>query len=175
MDLVNSFAGLDLSAEAPTWGVTPRSGLRPPSPGTSPLFSTPSSAMSGSTGGVLGGHVTPILCGATADWCGGAIGGSKGGRFCCKEAAKCTIQSHRTTQKVALASSTLYLQGPRVGQARLEPSIGVEDLPASMAVKELLSMKKSSEILTVYFTNMAGQLKDEFLGEQMDSTLSSPG
>eukprot|EP00978_Attheya_sp_CCMP212_P045708 scaffold357460_cov94-Attheya_sp.AAC.1 len=56
-----------------------------------------------------------------ADWCGGAIGGSKGGWFCCKEAAKCTIQSHRT-QKVALASSTLYLQGPRAGQARLEPT-----------------------------------------------------
>eukprot|EP00978_Attheya_sp_CCMP212_P040639 scaffold224117_cov37-Attheya_sp.AAC.1 len=125
----------------------PRSGLRPPSPGTSPLFSTPSLAMSGSTGRVLGGLVTPILCGATADWCGGAIGGSKGGRFCCKEAAKCTIQSHRT-QKVALASGTLFLQGPRVGQARLEPSIGVEDLPAGVTVKELLSIKKSSEILT---------------------------
>eukprot|EP00978_Attheya_sp_CCMP212_P035712 scaffold157149_cov31-Attheya_sp.AAC.1 len=62
MDLVDSFADLDLSAEAPTLGVTPRSGLRPPSPGTSPLFSTPSSAMSGSTEywGVLS------LC----QWCG---------------------------------------------------------------------------------------------------------
>jgi hypothetical protein len=54
MDSVDSFADLDLSAEAPTSGVTPRSGPRPPSPGTSPLFSTPSSAMSGSTGGCWG-------------------------------------------------------------------------------------------------------------------------
>eukprot|EP00978_Attheya_sp_CCMP212_P029236 scaffold103340_cov27-Attheya_sp.AAC.1 len=107
-------------------------------------------------------------------WCGGAIGCSKGGRFCCKEAVKCTIQSHQT-QKVALSSGTLYLQGPRAGQARLEPSIGVEDLPATVTVKEILSMKKSSEVLTVYYTNMAGQLEDEFLGDQMDSNLSSPG
>eukprot|EP00978_Attheya_sp_CCMP212_P023042 scaffold69736_cov27-Attheya_sp.AAC.1 len=134
MDSVDSFADLDLSAEAPTSGVMPRSGLRPPSPGTSPLFSTPSSAMSGSTGGI-GGLVTPILCGAMADWCGGAIGGSKGGRFCCKEAAKCTIQSHRT-QKVALAAYCIY------------------KVPA---------------------WDRHGQLKDEFLGEQMDSNLSSPG
>eukprot|EP00978_Attheya_sp_CCMP212_P028668 scaffold99642_cov51-Attheya_sp.AAC.6 len=125
--------------------------------------------------GVLGGLVTPILCGATADWCGGAIASSKGGRFCCKEAAKCAIQSHRRTQKVALSSGTLYLQGPRVGQARLEPSIGVEDLPATVTVKEILGMKKMSEVLMVSFTNMAGQLKDEFLGDQMDSNLSSPG
>eukprot|EP00978_Attheya_sp_CCMP212_P027801 scaffold94026_cov53-Attheya_sp.AAC.5 len=76
---------------------------------------------------------------------------------------------------MALVSGTLYLQGPRAGQARLEPSIGMEDLLAGITVKELLSMKKSSEILTVYFTNMAGQLKDKFLGEQMDSNLSSPG
>eukprot|EP00978_Attheya_sp_CCMP212_P030395 scaffold111541_cov63-Attheya_sp.AAC.1 len=65
MDSVDSFADLDLSAKAPTLGVTPHSGLRPPSPEV--------------YGGVLGGLVTPILCGATADWCGGVIGGSKGG------------------------------------------------------------------------------------------------
>lgn len=66
MDSVDSFADLDLSAEAPTSGVTPRSGPRPPSPGTSPLFSTPSSAMSGSTGGGVGGS-----CHSYSLWCYG--------------------------------------------------------------------------------------------------------
>lgn len=123
---------------------------------------------------MLGGLVIPILCGATADWCGGAIGGSKGGRFCCKEAAKCSIQSHRT-QKVALVSGTLYLQGPRAGQARLDPAIGVEDLPSTVLIKDILAMKKSSEVMTAYFNNMVNQVQDEFLGGQGGSNLSSPG
>ena len=55
MDEVDSFADLDLSDEdiddVTPAGVTPRSVLRTASPGTSPLFLSPSSTTSGLTGG----------------------------------------------------------------------------------------------------------------------------
>ena len=57
MEEVDSFADLDLSSEdvesVTPAGVTPRVGLRSASPGTSPLFSSPSSTMSGLTGGLV--------------------------------------------------------------------------------------------------------------------------
>jgi hypothetical protein len=76
---------------------------------------------------------------------------------------------------VALVSGTLYLQGPRAGQARLDPAIGVEDLLSTVTIKEILGMKKSSEVMTAYFKNMVNQVQDEFFGEQGGSNLSSPG
>jgi hypothetical protein len=55
MDDVDSFADLDLNeevvADVSPAGVTPRFVPRAASPGTSPLFSSPASTMSGLTGG----------------------------------------------------------------------------------------------------------------------------
>eukprot|EP00978_Attheya_sp_CCMP212_P002125 scaffold4363_cov37-Attheya_sp.AAC.4 len=55
-------------------------------------------------------------------------GGGSRTRFCCRPAHMCTIQSHQN-QKVAIQDGTIYLQGPRVGQARLEPSLNINQLP----------------------------------------------
>eukprot|EP00978_Attheya_sp_CCMP212_P025545 scaffold82385_cov27-Attheya_sp.AAC.1 len=125
MDSVNSFANLDLSAEAPTSGVTPRSGLHPPSPGTSPLFSTPSSAMSGSTGG------RAVLLQGCGEVYNLESPYSKGGFG---ERHAVSTGSSRGTGKVRTGD-----WGGRSSCRR------------------------------------DGQLKDEFLGEQMESNLSSPG
>ena len=54
MDAVRTFDDLHVSAgDTDALGVTPRSGVRAPPSDASPLFATPSSAMSGLTGGVL--------------------------------------------------------------------------------------------------------------------------
>eukprot|EP00978_Attheya_sp_CCMP212_P005340 scaffold11932_cov26-Attheya_sp.AAC.1 len=68
MEEVDSFADLDLTEDVTPVGVTPHTGPRSLSPGTSPsLFSTSSSAMSGSrTGGVALKDGTMYLQGPTA-------------------------------------------------------------------------------------------------------------
>jgi hypothetical protein len=170
MEEVDSFADLDLSEEdvesVTPAGVTPRSGLRSASPGTSPLFSSPSSTMSGLTGGVGGGGglVTPIYCVKAADWCGGAINGSSrgatGGRFCCKVKKECKTQSHKH-QKVVLNDGTLYLQGPRAGQARVEPALKIDEMPMDVKLDELLMMHKPYDVMIAYFSSIASDLETE--------------
>jgi hypothetical protein len=183
MDDVDSFADLDLNeevvADVSPAGVTPRFVPRAASPGTSPLFSSPASTMSGLTGGVGGGNVTPIYCRVISEWCGGAIKGSArgstGDRFCCKLADECTTQSHRT-QKVAIREGTLYLQGPRVGQARLEPSVKIDQLPLEVPLDQILGMQKPYDVMIAYFSSIAFEIKSEKKPRgDSGSNLSSPG
>jgi hypothetical protein len=182
MDEVDSFADLDLSDEdiddVTPAGVTPRSVLRTASPGTSPLFSSPSSTTSGLTGGVGGGLVTPIYCRLASELCGGAIRGSMrgsaGGRFCCKLSKDCTTQSHKS-QKVVIQDGTLYLQGPRAGQARLEPALKIDTLPIDIPVEDLLLMHKPYDVMIAYFSSIAADLQDRKPSAVTSSGASSPG
>ena len=165
---VASFAGLDLSDEetkdVTPLGITSHVVPNSASPGTSPLFSSPSSTTSGLTGEVGGGLVTPIYCRFVKDLCGGAIRSSSRGvsgtRFCCKAANMCTIQSHQN-QKVAIQDGTIYLQGPRIGQARLVPSININQLPVEIPLNELLEMQKPCDVMMAYFSGIVCELKEE--------------
>eukprot|EP00978_Attheya_sp_CCMP212_P045088 scaffold333140_cov47-Attheya_sp.AAC.2 len=182
MDEVDSFADLDLSdkeiEDVTPAGVTPCSGLCTASPGTSPLFSSPSSTTSGLTGGVGGGLVTPIYCCLASELCGGAIRGSvrgsAGGRFCSKLSKDCTTQSHKS-QKVVIQDGTLYLQGPRAGQARLEPSLKIDTLPVDIPLEELLLMHKLYDVMIAYFLSISADLQDRKRSAVSSSSASSPG
>eukprot|EP00978_Attheya_sp_CCMP212_P035611 scaffold155923_cov28-Attheya_sp.AAC.1 len=149
MDEADSFADLDLNEEdiedATHVGVTPHAVPRSASPGTSQLFSSPSSTTSGLTGGwwwsgnsdLLSFRQRPMWCSAIRS----SSRGASGTRFCCKAADMCTIQSHQN-QKVAIQEGTIYLQGPRLGQARLEPSLNINQLLVEIPLTELLEMQK---------------------------------
>ena len=183
MDEVASFAELDLSDEeiedVTPAGITSRVVPNSASPGTSPMFSSPSSTMSGLTGGVVGsGLVTPVYCRSVGEWCGGAIKGSArgstGSRFCAKLAVECKTQSHRT-QKIALEAGTLYLQGPRTGQARLEPSIKIDQLPMEIPLDEIVAMHKPFEVMSAYFSGITSEILEGRSKANGGSNISSPG
>jgi hypothetical protein len=135
MDVVHTFDDLNVSAgNAATSGVMPRPGSRiPSSGGSSPLFPTPLSAVSGLTRGSV--VMSAFLCQLATNYCRGAICSSSGSCFCCKLAKECSIKYHRVS-KVHVLLNHLYLQAPRVGQARLEPCLDASNLPSDVRVKD---------------------------------------
>eukprot|EP00978_Attheya_sp_CCMP212_P011273 scaffold27684_cov62-Attheya_sp.AAC.1 len=139
MDAVRTFDDLHVSAgDADALGVTPRLGVRAPPSAASPLFATPSSAMS------------------ATDLCRGSIRGSGGSRFCCKPFNACTAKYHKT-QKVNVLPLHLYLQAPRMDQALLEPALDASNLPRDIKVEELLEMQRPSDVFVMYFEALLAQ------------------
>jgi hypothetical protein len=137
----------------------PSVALRSP-PGTSgtsfTVFHSPSSDVSGLTGGVGVGLVSPVYCRIASELCGGVIGKSAGERFCCKPAELCEVQSHKSV-KAALESDHIYIQGPKANQARLEPALKLSDLPDGMELSELLAMRRGIDVMKVYFKALIGR------------------
>eukprot|EP00978_Attheya_sp_CCMP212_P047644 scaffold422799_cov83-Attheya_sp.AAC.1 len=86
----------------------------------------------------------------------------------------CSIQSHQN-QKVAIQDGTIYLQGPRIGQARLEPSLNINQLPVEIPLSEMLEMQKPSAVMVAYFSAIASGLKEEKPRSGGASNISSPG
>eukprot|EP00978_Attheya_sp_CCMP212_P031497 scaffold119214_cov44-Attheya_sp.AAC.1 len=177
MDEVDSFADLDLNEEdiedLTHVGVTPHVRVS----GYVSIVFVSLVYYVWFNGGVGGGLVTPIYCRFVKDLCGGAIRsssrGASGTHFCCKAADMCTIQSHQH-QKVAIQEGTIYLQGPRLGQARLEPSLNINQLPVEIPLTELLEMQKPCEVMIAYFSGIACELKEE-KPRSGASDISSPG
>eukprot|EP00978_Attheya_sp_CCMP212_P036298 scaffold163352_cov87-Attheya_sp.AAC.1 len=89
-------------------------------------------------------------------------------------AGDCTTQSHKS-QKVVIQDGTLYLQGPRAGQARLEPALKIDTLPVDISVEELLLMHKPYDVMIAYFSSIAADLQDRKPSAVTSSGASSPG
>jgi hypothetical protein len=86
----------------------------------------------------------------------------------------CSIQSHQN-QKVAIQDGTIYLQGPRLGQVRLEPSLNINQLPVEIPLLEMLEMQTPSAVMVAYFLAIACELKEEKPRSSGASNISSPG
>ena len=149
MEQVDTF-DLDLSGDVLFIGATPLLSVRSPPPGMSPMFSTPLSAMSGSTRG-SGGLATPIYCRAASDWCGGVIGDSGRARFCCCTPQDCSTVAHAKI-KVASKSDHVYMQGPKPGQAQQDPCVPFHLL--RVPLDKFLEMQKALDVMTAHFVHL---------------------
>ena len=166
MDTVATFDDLDGSAgSAGDGGVTPRPSSRPSPAGTlSPEFSTPTSGVSLSTGGVgtrssssssVGSPelVGVFHCDTPTSFCGGAIGGHGGNHFCCRPVKRCSTQVHRTV-KVHLLGGHLYVRGRNPNQARRSPALDVKYLPVDVSLEQFVTIEKSPDVMITYFDNL---------------------
>eukprot|EP00978_Attheya_sp_CCMP212_P002620 scaffold5333_cov49-Attheya_sp.AAC.1 len=126
---------MDLTRTVPPVGIPPRSG------DAFSEVSTPSSAMSGSTGGRV---------------------------------MDCSIESHKT-QKVTIKDDTLYLQGLHGGQALLEPSLSMLQLPTEVSMEDLVVMEKPFQVMSALFERITAEVKEEKSKFGTASNFSTPG
>jgi hypothetical protein len=72
----------------------------------------------------------------------------------------CPIEGHRT-KKVILQDKTMYLQGPREGQALLEPALSVHQLPAEMLMGDLWGMQQLLKAMITLFRKIVAETEEE--------------
>jgi hypothetical protein len=106
-------------------------------------------------GGKIGTGLGVTFVRDILDICGGVIisPGHSVMRFCMKPTGICNAKGHRTT-KVLLASKTFYITLPRAGQARFEPSLPRNMLPADMEVEDFLDKSKPLVEWSAYFEGL---------------------
>jgi hypothetical protein len=74
-----------------------------------------------------------------------------------------------------MLARTLYLQGQRAGQARLEPSIKIDQLPMEIPFNEIVAMHKSYEVMSAYFSGITSEILEGRSKANGGSNISSPG
>jgi hypothetical protein len=113
--------------------------------------------------------VSAFLCRLATDLCRGAIRSSGGARFCCKPSRECSIKYHKSS-KVNVQSNRLYIQAPRLGQARLEPCLDAACLPSDVRIEDLLEMQRHPDVMVTYFESLLAQgLKGPSRGLGLDA------